>query len=405
MKVHYSDTPTPRKPLLHDWSLTASVAGVVAALVSYAGPFAVVLQATRAAHLDQAQTSSWIWAVAIGSGISGLVLSLVTRMPVIVAWSTPGAALLIASIGGFRFSDAVGAFLFASVCASVLGFTGWFGRLLAVMPSSLMSALLAGILLPFVVSGSTAVATSPLVAGSVVLMFLLAKRFVDRYAVVCALGIGVLASLATGAGAGLSGLTLRLTAPVFTLPTFDPQALLSIGVPLLLVTMAGQNAPGLTVLKNAGYLPNDRVLVGGVSLVSALFTPFGGHATNLAAITAAICTGSSSHRDPSRRYIAGVTCAIANLIAGVFAATLVGAYTALPEPMIAALAAVALLPSVIGALSSALLGPPTTQTAAMLTLIVTASGIVVLGIGSAFWALLVGVSSWLMLKPRGAAVS
>ena len=382
-------TPAGPRALLSDWSLSATSAGIVAALVSYAGPFAVVLQATRAAQLDAAATSSWVWAIAVGSGISGVALSLLTRMPIIVAWSTPGAALLIASIGGYRFSDAVGAFLVASVCAAVVGFTGWFGRLISLVPSSIMSALLAGILLPFVISGSVAVVGSPVVAGSVVLAFVVAKRWAERFAVVIALATGVLATLATGGlGAAGGGLDLRLTTPILITPTFDLQALLSIGLPLLLITLAGQNAPGLTVLRTHGYDPDDRLLVGGVSLVSASLTPFGGHATNLAAITAAICTGPEAHPDPRRRYVAGVVCGVANLAAGAVAAWLVSAYTALPAPMIAALAAVALVASVIGALAATLSVPGPTQTAAVITLAVTASGVVVAGIGSAFCCLL-----------------
>ena len=260
-------TPAGPRALLSDWSLSATSAGIVAALVSYAGPFAVVLQATRAAQLDAAATSSWVWAIAVGSGISGVALSLLTRMPIIVAWSTPGAALLIASIGGYRFSDAVGAFLVASVCAAVVGFTGWFGRLISLVPSSIMSALLAGILLPFVISGSVAVVGSPVVAGSVVLAFVVAKRWAERFAVVIALATGVLATLATGGlGAAGGGLDLRLTTPILITPTFDLQALLSIGLPLLLITLAGQNAPGPTVLRTHGYDPDDRLLVGGSHL-------------------------------------------------------------------------------------------------------------------------------------------
>ena len=391
-------------PFLRDFSVTAVVAGLVAALVSYAGPFAVVLQATAAAGLDAAHTASWIWAIAIGSGISGLALSLFTRLPIIVAWSTPGAALLIASIGGFEFSDAVGAFLVASVAACILGFTGWFGKLLALVPEALMSALLAGILLPFVVGGSRAVLDAPIVAGTVVVVFLLGKRFADRYAVVLALVAGVIAIVASGGGVSVP-LALEITTPVLTMPTFDARAILTIGVPLFLVTMAAQNAPGLTVLRTAGYTPNDRVLVGGVSLTSALLTPLGGHATNLAAITAAICTGESTHPDPARRYVAGVVCGIANLVAGVFAAWLVGAYTALPAEMIAALAAVALLPSLLGALRVSLAEGPSTSLAAMITLVVTASGIVALGIGSAFWGLVAGVLAWLVLRPRSERAS
>ena len=269
-----------------------------------------------------------------------------------------------------------------------------------------MSALLAGILLPFVISGSLAVAASPVVAGSVVVAFVVAKRWAERYAVVVALATGVVATVLTGGAGGTSvsgtgvptgAFELQLTTPMVFVPTFDVAALLSIGLPLLLITLAAQNAPGLTVLRTHGYEPDDRLLVGGVSLVSALCTPCGGHATNLAAITAAICTGPEAHPDPRRRYVAGVVCGLANLVAGAFAATLVSAYTALPAPMISALAAVALVASVIGALSATLSVPGPTQTAAMITLAVTASGVVVTGIGSAFWGLVAGVVVWAVL--------
>ena len=399
MKNHYSVTFGRLRALHREWSLTATAAGLVAAIVSYAGPFAVVLQATHAAGLDAGHTASWVWALAIGSGVSGIVLSLATRMPVIVAWSTPGAALLLASIGGYRFSDAVGAFLLASLAATVLGVTGWFGKIIAVVPGAITSALLAGILLPFVIAGSAAVTRAPLVAGTVVVAFVAARRFAERYAVVLALVAGAVVTALTGS-ATTAGLSLTVTAPILTMPTFDPQAVLSIGVPLLLITMAGQNAPGLTVLRQAGYQPDDRVLVGGVSAVSALLTPFGGHAINLAAITAAICTGSDSHPDRRRRYVAGVVCGAANLVAGVFAASLVSAYAVLPAAMIAALAAVALLPSVVGALTATISGPAQAHIPAVATLAITASGIVVHGVGSAFWALVVGGALWLSSQPR-----
>ncbi len=384
--------------------MTAVVAGLVAALVSFAGPFAVVVQATRGAGLDPAHTASWVWAITLGSGVSGLALSWVTRLPVVVAWSTPGAALLIASLGGFAWSDAVGAFLAASAAACVLGATGWFGRLLSLVPGALMSALLAGVLLPFVVHGATAVTAAPLAAGSVVAAFLVAKRWLERYAVLAALVVGALVATLAGSlqPAAIAGAGLHLTTPVWTWPTFDLRAQLGIALPLLLVTMAAQNAPGLTVLRTAGFTPPDRLLVGAVSAVSALLTPFGGHATNLAAITAAIAAGPDAHHDPRRRYVAGLVCGAANLLAAAGAGWLVGAYSALPGPVVAALAAVALLPALAGALGAALAEGPATSTAALVTIAVTASGVVVLGVGSAFWALLAGVLTWLVLRPARA---
>ncbi|WP_345711600.1 benzoate/H(+) symporter BenE family transporter, partial [Kineococcus glutinatus] len=402
--------PGGRRPAWRDASPSAVVAGLVAVVVSYAGPFALVVQAAHTAGLDPARTASWVWALALGCALSGTALSLLTRTPVVVSYSTPGAALLIAVLGGYRFSDAVGAFLAAAVLATVLGATGWFGRALAAVPPPLLSGLLAGVLLPFVVGAVGAVAAAPLVAGAVAVAFLLARRLVERYAVPAALLAGTAAAALTG---GLDGVRVDLapTQPVWTTPTFDPAALLAIGLPLLLVTMASQNAPGLAVLRTSGYDPDDRLLVGAVSAVWALLAPFGGHATNLAALSAAICTGPDAHPDRARRYVAGVVCGLGNLVVAVFSAGLVSAFAALPAELVAALAGVALLGPLLAALRATTAADGPTGTAALLTLVVTASGVVVAHVGSAFWGLLAGTAAWLLLTagrrrarpPRGRA--
>lgn len=180
--------------VLRDVSVTAIIAGFLSALINFAGPFLIVLEATRAAGLNEAQTASWVWALSIGNGVCSIVLSLFTRIPVIVAWSTPGAALLIASLGGFSFAEAVGAFLVASVAAAVVGYTGWFGWLLSKVPGPVLQALLAGILLPFVVTAAGAFASAPLIAGCIVVTFFLGKRFFDRFAVLAALAAGLVAT-------------------------------------------------------------------------------------------------------------------------------------------------------------------------------------------------------------------
>ncbi|PPK97502.1 benzoate membrane transport protein [Kineococcus xinjiangensis] len=379
------------------------VAGVVAVVVSYAGPFALVVEAAQRAGLDAAHTASWVWALALGSGVSGVLLSLFTRTPVVVAFSTPGAALLLGVLGGYRFSDAVGAFLLASLLAAVLGFTGWFGRVLAALPQPLLTALLAGALLPFVIRAAGAVATAPLIAGSTVGAFLLGRRLAERYAVPLALLAGASAAALTGGFAGLS-LDLSPTRPVWTTPTLDPSALLAIGLPLLLVTMASQNAPGLAVLRSSGYAPDDRLLVGSVSAVSAVLTPFGGHATNLAALSAAICTGPDAHPDPGRRYVAGLVCGVGNLLVALFSTGLVSVFAALPAELVAALAGTALLAPLLAALRSSMEADGPTGTAALVTLVVTASGLTAAGVGSAFWGLLTGTCVWLVLTAgRGAS--
>jgi benzoate membrane transport protein len=384
------------RSVLKDVSATALVAGVISALVNYSGPFLIVLEATRAAGLNEAQTASWVWAVSIGNGVCSIALSLFTRMPIIVAWSTPGAALLIASLGGFRFSDAVGAFLIASIAAAVVGYTGWFGWLLDRVPAPVLQALLAGILLPFVISAGAAFEAAPLLAGSVIVTYFIGKRYFDRYAVLAALIVGVTTAAFTGSFKTMS-VGLTITGPVLTTPTFNVTALVSIGLPLFIVTMASQNAPGLALLRSEGYAPNDRLLVGSISTVSALLAPAGNHGINIAAITAAIAVGPESHHDRNRRYVAGLSAGVAYLLVGVFGGFLVAGFQSIPSETITTLAAVALLASTLTALKGATGGDARTGVSALTTLAITMSGIVLVSVGSAFWGLLAGGAVYAIL--------
>ncbi|WP_460781617.1 benzoate/H(+) symporter BenE family transporter [Microbacterium shaanxiense] len=380
-------------------SISAVVAGFLSALINFAGPFLIVLEATRAAGLDEVQTASWVWALSIGNGVCSIVLSLFTRIPVIVAWSTPGAALLIASLGGFSFAEAVGAFLVASVAAAVVGFTGWFGWLLARVPGPVLQALLAGILLPFVVTAAGAFASAPLIAGSIVVTFFLGKRFFDRFAVLAALVAGLATTWASGAFHDVAPV-LTLGGPVFTMPVFTPAALVSVALPLFIVTMASQNAPGLALLHSQGYKPSDRLLVGTISAVSAALAPFGAHGINLGAITAAIALGPESHPDRTKRYIAGLSGGLTYLLVGSFGGVLVAGFQAISSETVAVVAAVALLGSALTALTSAMSGDTRTGMAAITTLAVTMSGVVILSVGAAFWGLLAGSAVYLVLAPR-----
>lgn len=386
------------RALLQDLSISAVVAGFLSAVINFAGPFLIVLEATRAAGLNEAQTASWVWALSLGNGVCSIVLSLFTRVPVIVAWSTPGAALLIASLGGFSFSEAVGAFLVASVAAAVAGYTGWFGWLLSKVPGPVLQALLAGILLPFVIAAAGAFATAPLIAGSIVVTFVVGKRLWDRFAVLAALVAGVVATWATGSFQPV-GSALVLGGPVFTTPSFTPAALVSIALPLFVVTMASQNAPGLALLRSQGYAPNDRFLVGTISVVSAALAPFGAHGINLGAITAAIAVGPESHPDRSRRYVAGLSGGVTYLIFASFGGALVAGFQSIPSETVSVVAAVALLGSALTALSGAMSGDTRTGLAAITTLAVTMSGVVFLNIGAAFWALIAGTGVYLALAP------
>lgn len=388
----------PRPRLVRDLSLSAVLAGLVAVVVSYSGPLVIVLSAAHAAHLDAAHTGSWIWAISIGSGLTCIVLSLRTRMPVITAWSTPGAALLVTSIGSYAYGDVIGAFVVSGVVIALIGLTGIFGRLMRMVPGAVVSAMLAGILFSFGTGVFTSLEGTPVIAGSVLLAYLLGRRWLPRYAVLIALVTGVLCSAAT------SRLHIRLdhvglVQPVFTAPSFSVASLVGIAVPLTLATLASQNAPGVAVLSASGYRPDDRLLVGSTGLVSAALAPFGSHAVNLAAITAAICTGPEAHRDPRRRYVAGVACGVIYLVVGAFGSTLVAFFAGLPKELVAALAGVALF----GALSAGLTGAvkeDKDREAALITFLATASGVTLFGIGSAFWGLVLGVTAHLVLNGR-----
>ncbi|GIG56434.1 membrane protein [Longispora fulva] len=381
--------------IFRDFSPSAAVAALVAVLVGFSGPFAIVTQAADAGHLTAGQRASWVWAIAVGSGVTSLALSWWTRMPVITAWSTPGAALLVTSLGDHPYRAAVGAFLFSAVAMTVIGLTGVFGRLIDRIPKGIVSALLAGILLQFVLHAFQAVPGAPVLTVAVIVVFVLAKRLLSRYAVLVALLVGVAIAAAQGQLDGLSQVTAHVTRPEFTMPAFSLSAVISIGIPMLLVTSASQNAPGLGVLRASGYTPDDRKLLGGTGIVSVLLAPFGSHAVNLAAITAAICTGPEAHPDPRRRYTAGVF----YLLIGVFSAGLVQAFSALPKALIAVVAGVALLGAVLTGLVGAVEDVPARE-AALITLAVTASGVTVLGVGSAFWGLLAGLAAHGVLTLR-----
>ncbi|MEU2110910.1 benzoate/H(+) symporter BenE family transporter [Streptomyces sp. NPDC019507] len=381
--------------MLRDMSLSAVLAGFVAVVVSYSGPLVIVLAAAAAGHLDTAQTSSWVWAISIGSGLTCIGLSLRTRMPVITAWSTPGAALLVTSLGAYSYAEAIGAFIVTGVVITLVGLTGVFGRLMRQVPTAVVAAMLAGILFSFGTGVFTSLKTAPWIAGTVLAGYLLGKRFLPRYAVLIALAVGVACSAAT------SRLDIRLdhlelARPVLTGPHFSVASLIGIAVPMILATLASQNAPGMAVLTASGYQPGDRLLIGSTGLVSAALAPFGSHAINLAAITAAICTGPESHRDPKRRYVAGVACGAFYLLIGAFGTTLVVFFAGLPKELVAAIAGVALF----GALAGGLTGAVTEERdreAALITFLATASGMTLFGVGSAFWGLVFGVAAHLVL--------
>lgn len=395
-----------RLPLRKSFSLSAVTAGFVAVAISYAGPMLVVLQAAQSAGLSAERTTSWVWSLAVASGVTCVVLSLVTRQPVVVAWSVPGAALLLTALGNYSYSDAIGAYVVAAVLALIIGVTGWFGRLLAIVPKPVMAAVLAGVLLPFVLRAVEAVVTSPIVAGGLVVAFLIGRRFTRRYAVLVAMAVGAVLSAVTGQ-AHAPALTLDLSGPVWTTPTFDLQAIMGIAVPLVIVTMAGQNGPGLAMMGTLGYRVNDKLVLGGASLAWLVSAPLGSHGINLAAITAGICAGPEAHPDKQRRYMAGIFCGVFYILFGLFSNAAVALFSSVPAAMMAALAGVALLGALHGSLIDTISDfkeNPIAAEAAVITLVVTASGVAPAGIVSPFWGLLAGSAAYLSLRRYGRKV-
>ncbi|MGW0737332.1 benzoate/H(+) symporter BenE family transporter [Streptomyces sp. NPDC002851] len=377
-------------------SVTAVTAGVVAMAVSYAGPLALVLAAADAAHLSAAQSASWVWAISIGAGLTCVGLSWWSRTPVITAFSTPGAAILVTALPQHDYAEAVGAFLVAGVAATALTATGLFTRLLARIPEGVVSAMLAGTLFSFGTAIFTSLRSAPLLAGAMLCGYLLAKRLWPTYAVVCALAVGIAVAGASG-GLRLDASGPGLAVPHLTAPHFSVGALIGIGVPLLVATLAGQYAPGMAVLRADGYRPDERVVCGTTGAVSALLAPFGSHAINPAAITAAICTGPEAHRDPAKRWVAGVSCGVGYLVVGCFGSTLVALFTGLPKALVATLAGVALLGALSGSLARTV-ADERHREAAVITFLATASGVTVAGIGSPFWGLLAGVVAHVLLQ-------
>lgn len=386
--------------LLRDASLSTVAAGFVTVLVGFASSAVIVFQAAQSLGADPAQISSWMWALGLGMGLTCIGLSLRYRMPVVTAWSTPGAAMLIGSAAGLPLSDAVGAFVLSALLIVAAGFSGVFERMLSRIPLSLASAMLGGVLLRFGVDAFKAVNTQPALVLAMLAIYLLARRLWPRYAVILTLLVGV--AMAAGLGQlHLGDVNLELARPVWVTPSFSFAAVLGIALPLFVVTMASQNVPGVAVIRASGYAVPISPAIGWTGVVNLLLAPFGAFALNLAAITAAICMGREAHEDPARRYMAAVWAGAFYVLIGLFGATVAGLLAAFPKELVMAIAGIALLGTLGGSLASAL-GEESEREAALVAFLVTASGLVLFGIGSAFWGLLAGILVRLALRPRAA---
>ncbi|WP_313391780.1 benzoate/H(+) symporter BenE family transporter [Sphingobium yanoikuyae] len=373
--------------------IPAIIAGIIATTISYAGPLVIIFQAAQG--LEPALVASWIWAISIGSGLLGIALSWHWRVPIVIAWSAPGSALLVTMLPQTDFATAIGAYIVANLAVLLVGLSGAFDRLMQRLPAAITAAMLAGILFRFVIDMIGAVPSAPVMLIAMIAAFFAGRVIAPRYAVVAVLVTGVAITAFSGGLSGSIG-TPHLTMPVWTTPRFDWAATASIAVPLAVVALTGQFLPGIAVLRAAGYdRPAARPIVSTSAIASIALAPFGCHGLNLAAFTAAICLGPDAHPDPARRYMAGIAGGVTYLVFGAFAATVLALFVTLPKTLIAALAGLALFPVVANSLSAALRAERG-RDAALVTFAVSASGMTLAGLGSAFWGLIFGLAVHLL---------
>jgi benzoate membrane transport protein len=384
-----------------DLSLSTGVAGCVAVLVGFTSSAAIVFSAAQALGATPAQTVSWIWALGLGMGITSLGLSLWYRLPVLTAWSTPGAAVL-AVTQGVSLPEATGAFMVCALLIMLAGYSGWFERLMSHIPLALASALLAGVLARFALDAVGAVVQAPVLVIAMTVAYVLGRRGWPRWSVPVVLLVGMAVAALQGQ-LNVSSVAWTWAMPVWVSPAWSWTAMVSVALPLFVVTMASQNLPGVAAQRASGFDIPVSPVVGATGLASFLLAPFGGYALNLAAITAAICMGKEAHPDPSRRYTASAAAGVLYIALGLAGGTIVSLMAAFPQALVLAVAGLALLGTMAAGLAVAVKDEQH-RDAAVLTFLVTLSGVTVAGVGSAFWGVVVGgLAQWLWTRRPSAS--
>ncbi|MDP1751632.1 MAG: benzoate/H(+) symporter BenE family transporter [Reyranella sp.] len=368
--------------------VSVATAALVATVAGVGGTLPIILAAAQAVGATSEQASSWVSGLGLATALSALALSVRYRMPIITAWSTPGAALIASTSGVPSFAAAVGAFVLAAVLILLTAAIRPLGRLIERIPASIAAAMLAGILLRLVVAMVEHVPSSPLLVLPLIALFLVARAFMPALASLVVLVAGALLAWSLGLVKPMPG--LGLSTIVITAPVWDVATLVGLGVPLYLVTMASQNLPGFAVLRGSGYQPPTQSILAVTGVVSLGTAFMGAHTSNLAAISAALCTGPDAHPDPAKRWMTGPFYALFWGLIALFGASLVGLFGALPPALLATVAGTALLGSMAGAMGAALAGDQD-RLAAAGTLAVTVSGVTLMGVGSAFWGLVFGL--------------
>ena len=387
----------PRALILPAW-----LAGLLVVIVGFTGSLVLTVPAAQAAQLTPDQLSSWVWAIAVGSGVATLTLSLFYRQPVLTAWSTPGLALLGTSLAHYRLSEAVGAYIVVGLAITLLGVSGLFERVVGVIPQPVALAVLGGLLLKYGFALFSGLAASPLIVLAIIGVFLLLRRIKMRVPIAGALLAGFIAAFALGQ-LDLSGVKLELAHPAFIWPEFTPGAMLGLALPLFVLALASQDLPGFAVMRAAGYTPpvNGSLIVTGA--LSVLLAPALNHGLTLAAITAAIGNSPEAHPDAKQRYSAGVVAGLLKIALGLFGVTIVSLLTALPHVIVTALAGLALSGTILNCLTGSF-AEAKHRDSALWALLVTAADVQFFGIGSAFWGFVAGMVVYALLeRPRATA--
>lgn len=368
--------------------LSALVAGLIVVIVGYSSSAVIIFQAAAAAGATPAQASSWLWALSLGMGITSIGLSLQHRLPLVTAWSTPGAAVLVVGLSGYSLNEAIGAFIVTALLIMLAGFTGQFERLTRQLNPAIASAMLAGVLLPFALQSFDAFSEHRLIVGSMLLTYIVLRFWIPRYTVLAVLVVGLAVTFVLGE-VQTEQLAWSLGKPVWQTPAFSLSAIISLSLPLFVVTMASQNLPGIATLTAAGYSSPTSSMLKWTGSTTLLLAPFGAFALNLAAITAAICMTADAHPDPKKRYLAAIAAGVFYILLGLMAATVVAFFASVPTAYMITLAALALLPTIANSLLTALKDEQQRE-AALITLLVTTTNVTLFGIGGAFWGLALG---------------
>jgi benzoate membrane transport protein len=379
------------------FSFSSFISGLVAVLVGYAGPLLLVFQASDKAGLDRAHLSSWISAVALGCGFCALTLSLYYRKPILVAWPTAGVALLIASIANYAYPEVIGAYILSGIGLVILGWSKLFGRLIELVPKAVIAGMLGGVLLKFGLSIFTSFAVSPLMVGAMMVTYFVLRRLQFKAPAIGALVVGLIIA-ALHREIHLENFSPQLTTPVITWPQFTLRAAIGLALPLFIITLTSQNAPGTAVLRNSGYpdfKPDGPITLTGI--VSVLGAPFGLNGLSLAAITAAICTSPEAHPDADKRYSAGVSYGFWYILFGLFGATAVTLFSGLPKSLTAAIAGLAITGAILNSLAGAM-ADAKERDGGLVAFLVAASDITLLGVGAPFWGLVAGLLTNLILN-------